>query len=265
MKAIMLCILLLAGVLYAGAQTVHVAAGFLAGDPAGVACAGGNATVKSRGELQHAEGALLLKPGEIVGNHKAALGLEHTLDDIHASLAQPLGSALGLGIGIMCANNHAGNTGLDDGFRAGTGLALVIAGLKGDHHGAATRGNTSALGILQAGDFRVGAAGMVVVPPGNNDTVVQKHGSHGRIGVGVETTLAGFKNGLSHGEGKAMGTAHDLFLEMRRCPQALCAHTPMRMHDGLLCLGHTVLVQRRSFFARAGRLSVSCESRVRGV
>ena len=168
---------------------VDVAAGFLAGDPLGLPCVGGQLSVQGHGVLQDHIGGL---GPDVVEEHVVEGGagfFQHVFRDVHPGGPEDVQAlARHLGIGVAGAHHHPGNARLQDGVGAGGLAAVVTAGLQGHVHGGAP-GIFGAGG--QGGPLRVEIAAFGVVPLGDDPAVLHHDGPHHGVGAGPAPAFLG--------------------------------------------------------------------------
>ena len=149
---------------HSGAQPVGVEPGGGAGDPAAGAVGGGAAAVEGGGELPGHERAAVLDGEGPDPVQRARLVGEQPGLDLDARGAQGLGAAGGDRVGVGLGDDHPAYAGREQGLRARTGAAGVVARLERDHgRGAAGRRAGPGQGV----DLGVRAAGAAVVALGD--------------------------------------------------------------------------------------------------
>ncbi len=162
------------------AQPVNVAAGLFTGYPVRVAGMGGDPAVHAGGNLQsdkRSAGGDVFDVGFI---QAAAFVFQDAGNGFNAGGPQAgYAAACHLRVGVFHADDHPIDAGGNDGFGAGWGPALVIAGLQGDVHGCLP-GHFP--GFPQGINFGVGLAGGRMKPLADNGIVFNHQGPDHGIG-----------------------------------------------------------------------------------
>ncbi len=197
----------------AGTQALHLAARLGPGDPLGLAGAHGGAAVEAHGHLQAHEGAAMGHAHHETGVKCQRLFLEQAHRHLDASIAQQGNSPAGdLRVGVLHGHHHPRHAGLDQRQGAGTGAALVGAGLQG-HVGSGAAGGVSR--HAQRVDLGMRLTGPLVPALTDYPALLDQHAAHPRIGVGGIAPATCQRQGTRHpglGEGMLLyeGLGHQL-------------------------------------------------------
>ena len=191
-----------------GPQVVRVVPRHLRGDPAARTVRCRDPAVQRGGDLERDERAPALDRRQPGAEQRPPLVGQQAGLHVDPGSAQPFRTAGGDGVRVRDRHDHATDARREEGLRAGTRAAGVVARFEGDDGGGAARRGVAVRGIGQRGDLGVRSPG-AAVPALTEDLAVRAEQHAADAGVGaVRGTAPGDLQGAPH-RLELRGCAHD--------------------------------------------------------